>query len=342
MKNYLYMLIALSLLVTNLTPAGTISGYVRDSTSSGVDNALVYFSNTLYGCSTDSLGYFTLVGIPDGQYWLTISKPGYLRKEVEIDVAGPDTVHLEIALTARAVELEGVDVWADSQTFENPWKSLTGLFFPGKTDYNYTIFNSSGKIPFGLLQLDTTILLYSLDTIIYEENCLLRLWILYANYSDRVQQFDPMHSLTLTIIGRQNTFQDIAPIPYRRIRSIFNGEDVIVEIQKRIGGEIKGQSGIHEIIEDRNSTVLKVFKFDWGKSLGVLNPVNQQELFTGSENAGILKPYFIHPGAGVHGYVYFIFPRASDGDSRTVQLEKFRYFITISLNTTVQNSQSIV
>lgn len=113
---------------------------------------------------------------------------------------------------------------------------------------------------------------------------------------------------------------------------------MIAEIQRRIGGEIIQQSGTHEYVEFRNSK-MHFPKFtgplDWGTSLGVLNPVKQQALFTGSENAGILKPYYIHPGAGVQGYVYFIFPRGSDEDYRTIQLGGFRYFITFELNTDV-------
>jgi hypothetical protein len=320
------------ILQVDLVSAGVISGYVRDSTSLGVPNAIVYFSNTRYGCSTDSQGYFILPGLPDGHYWLTVSQSGYIRREVEVDISGPDSVHLEITILPRPVELNGVDIWADSISFDNPWKSLTGLFIPGKTEHNYTVFNSSGRIPFGLLQLDTITILYSLDTIVFEEHTLLRLWVLYANFSKEKQLFNPMHSLTLTVIGRNITYQDIAPVPYQQMKEILDDQGVIEEIQARIGGEIIRQSGTHAEIEDMNMfSHFGRLPFDWGTSLGILNPVKQQVLFKGSESAGILKPYYVHPGSGVQGYVYFIIPSDLGDKPSAVRLNEFRYFIALDL-----------
>lgn len=87
----------------------TVSGVVRDArTQRPLGAASVFLANSTYGTTTDSLGRFTLVNVPAGQYELMASYLGYQLYTVALPLRQPTT--LAVALQPTGVALEEVSV----------------------------------------------------------------------------------------------------------------------------------------------------------------------------------------------------------------------------------------
>jgi len=59
---------------------------------------------------TDRLGYFSFSDVPPGGYVLTVSRLGFARYAEELAVAAGTSVHLDIELVPRAIELDVLEV----------------------------------------------------------------------------------------------------------------------------------------------------------------------------------------------------------------------------------------
>jgi hypothetical protein len=73
-------------------------------------NAEITLPDLNLGVRTDSLGHFSLNGIPRGTYRVTIRRVGYSAISIHAQFSGKDTLDADIALTALAVTLDTVDV----------------------------------------------------------------------------------------------------------------------------------------------------------------------------------------------------------------------------------------
>ncbi|MGB3585548.1 MAG: carboxypeptidase-like regulatory domain-containing protein, partial [Tunicatimonas sp.] len=86
-----------------------VSGVVTDVSGNILPYATVGVEDTNQGTNTDSEGRFSL-GLPNGNYTLTISYVGYQGKKVNINV-GDSPVEVAIGLQANAAQLADVTIY---------------------------------------------------------------------------------------------------------------------------------------------------------------------------------------------------------------------------------------
>lgn len=94
-----------------LTGTATLSGVVRGSHGEPLANAQVRVLDALPRVLTDSLGRFTLDGLPAGTQQAQVRRIGYLLAQEAVELRSGRTVHAEFALT-RIVSLDSVLVTA--------------------------------------------------------------------------------------------------------------------------------------------------------------------------------------------------------------------------------------
>jgi len=91
-----------------------ISGVVRDSlTGQPVADAAVTVAGTSTGAYTTARGAFSLTGLYQGTYQITVSHIGYQPRTVRVSTAGDMPVHLTVQLRSRRYQLPPVIVEAD-------------------------------------------------------------------------------------------------------------------------------------------------------------------------------------------------------------------------------------
>lgn len=96
--------------------AGVVQGRVRDDEGSAVFGATVTLTQAgtvIRAEQTDRLGYFRLSAVPPGAFTLAAGGLGYEESTRSVRVAPGETVDVELALTRRALELEGITVGAE-------------------------------------------------------------------------------------------------------------------------------------------------------------------------------------------------------------------------------------
>ena len=111
------LLLSLFLIITNPLFSGTtgkISGVVSSSeTQAPLVGVNIVLDNTSLGTVTDSLGTFTLLNIPPGNYSLQASMIGYTDYKLEDLIVKIDqTAIIDILLTQRSIEMERITVEA--------------------------------------------------------------------------------------------------------------------------------------------------------------------------------------------------------------------------------------
>lgn len=91
---------------------GNIQGTITDENGIYVPGANVYIKPLSKGSITDFDGRFTLVGVPAGDYTLTITYMGYADVEQQVAVTAGQTASVGIVLNPANVELDEVQVSA--------------------------------------------------------------------------------------------------------------------------------------------------------------------------------------------------------------------------------------
>ncbi|MDE2973826.1 MAG: TonB-dependent receptor [Gemmatimonadota bacterium] len=76
---------------------------------------------------TDRLGYFAFDRVRPGAYVLTVTRFGYDRYRWEVEVVGATPLEFEIALTPRAIELEGLEVGAERSRVRVRFEETAGV-----------------------------------------------------------------------------------------------------------------------------------------------------------------------------------------------------------------------
>ena len=109
------VLLALALPLAASAQDGTVTGRVWSIDGlllSGARVGLVPAADSTRGRAvrTDRLGYFAFDRVAPGTYVLTVTWIGYDRYREEVEVTGATPLELDIALTPRAIELEGLSV----------------------------------------------------------------------------------------------------------------------------------------------------------------------------------------------------------------------------------------
>jgi hypothetical protein len=117
-------------------PGGTIAGRVVNAeTGEPLENVNVFLSFTTIGTSTDSIGVFTLTGVPVGEYDLIASRVGYERQVIAARFLRTDSLHYDIRLKPRVLQTAEVEVTAER---DDVWKDNLERFvkaFIGETEH---------------------------------------------------------------------------------------------------------------------------------------------------------------------------------------------------------------
>ena len=97
----------------------TITGTVTDANNgNGLAGANVVVGGTTMGAAADVDGYFTIENVPNGTYTLNASVIGYENGNATITL--PDAGSVDFALTASALELSALEVFASRATRNTP------------------------------------------------------------------------------------------------------------------------------------------------------------------------------------------------------------------------------
>ncbi len=93
---------------------GSISGFVRDvETGETLLLANVVLEGTGYGAATNDAGYFTITGIPPGEFVLRVSFVGYAAYRQEIELGDGERFRQDIELIPEDLYLDSVTIEAE-------------------------------------------------------------------------------------------------------------------------------------------------------------------------------------------------------------------------------------
>lgn len=119
MKKYwiLLLLLAPALFARN---EGSINGFVRDAKNGEpIAYVNVILLNTQMGAATNDRGYYVINRVPPGDYVAVYSMLGYERREQTVVVKSNQTATLNVSLSQKAIEMDGVVVkTAERERFE--------------------------------------------------------------------------------------------------------------------------------------------------------------------------------------------------------------------------------
>ncbi len=106
----LFSILLLGFTTAFSAPIGSVSGTVSDAKSEvPLPNVNVYVPETDIGTTTNNLGHYRL-RLPVGKYTLKFESIGYASELREVEITEAREIHLDIALTPKALEMEGVIV----------------------------------------------------------------------------------------------------------------------------------------------------------------------------------------------------------------------------------------
>jgi len=98
---------------------GVVQGRVHDAAGAAVSGAAVSLvpadvpDAPARAVGSDPLGSFRISGVETGAYRLTVGALGYAEAALDVTVGSGQTVDLDIELTQRAIEVEGINVEAE-------------------------------------------------------------------------------------------------------------------------------------------------------------------------------------------------------------------------------------
>ena len=94
---------------------GSLSGFVQDNSSGeSLIGANVFLMDTYYGSSTNQSGYYSLTGLPIGEYTIMCSYIGYESYQKKVTINPGQKITLDIELTPSTILTQSVSVIADS------------------------------------------------------------------------------------------------------------------------------------------------------------------------------------------------------------------------------------
>ena len=94
-------------------PGALLQGVVYDvRTGDAIAGAIVSFGSLQQPTSSDSAGVFSVRGIRAGGHIVTVTRIGYERRELPINLTGDGSAFIEIALTPSPILLDSLTVVA--------------------------------------------------------------------------------------------------------------------------------------------------------------------------------------------------------------------------------------
>jgi hypothetical protein len=108
LKYYLFVFLLALTIGVQAEQSGIIKGRILDSDNLSMPGASVVIETINKGTTTDNFGYFTLTGIPEGTYELSVSYIGFNPGKKQVSVEPGRTTVVDFNLTAGIVLSEVV------------------------------------------------------------------------------------------------------------------------------------------------------------------------------------------------------------------------------------------
>ncbi|MBI4810523.1 MAG: carboxypeptidase-like regulatory domain-containing protein [Ignavibacteriales bacterium] len=292
----------------------SITGRVSDAeTGYPLDNVVVFLANTPFGTLAGNNGKFALTDILSGDYELVISRIGYERQMISLQIKDVDSLYYDIELRPQPVRTEGVEVLAERP---DAMKPSLNLFFPQASDDAYCVYGTGNSLPIGILFTDSALYMYLLEPTIVDSAKYIRMWLLYKNLSGMPYNFNPNTNIKLSMQGQKSSYRDISAVLPQNIQRIIKNEDAVTTSEEVIGRQIQHTAVLHKKALDRERSFLggNLSPEQYAHYLandiirGPISGIAVDNIFSGCTNVGILKKYTVFPGNSVHGYIYFPFP----------------------------------
>src|SRR5258705_4009114 len=119
------MILALPLIGFGQSDTAQVSGFVKDSSGSGVPKASIAVANEKTGLerrtTTNDSGYYIVTSVPTGTYTITAEAPGFKRAQttqnhIESNLAATIDITLEVGAISERVEVVGSAARLQSDT----------------------------------------------------------------------------------------------------------------------------------------------------------------------------------------------------------------------------------
>ncbi len=105
--------VAMTAQQTGLAPGALLQGVVYDvRTGDAIAGATLSFSSLQQPTSSDSAGVFSVRGIQPGGHIVTVTRIGYERRDLPINLTSDGNTFIEIALTPSPIQLDSLTVVA--------------------------------------------------------------------------------------------------------------------------------------------------------------------------------------------------------------------------------------
>jgi hypothetical protein len=109
LKIFLTVFLATLATLAHAQQDGIVKGRVLDADNLSLPGAAVYIESVNKGTVTDNFGYFTITGVAEGTYELSVSYIGFNPDKKEVTVEPGKTTVVDFSLTA-GIELSEVVV----------------------------------------------------------------------------------------------------------------------------------------------------------------------------------------------------------------------------------------
>jgi len=303
-----------------------VTGKISDAeTGNPLENVIVFLTQTPFGSSSGKDGKFRIANVPNGDYEMIISRVGYERQIITLQISKPESLYYEIKLRPQPVRTGEVEVLAERP---DAMKPNLNLFFPEAKDDAYCLYGSDASLPIGILFTDSAFYMYALETANVDSEKYIKLWLLYKNLSEQPYELNPMTCIRLHVLGKDRSYNHIQPEPLSTMSNFVTKEKAVKEIYERIGetfqtlllfqilirpGILRSGGGVPiDAKQGTNADMSGKMQIQWnfekdpvlmGTSTEFLSTI-----FSASINDGILDRHIVYPNNSVNGYVYFPFP----------------------------------
>ncbi|GEM_PF-1665903 len=318
-----------------------ITGRIIDAqTAEPLENAIVFLSNTPFGSSTGKDGAFRIANIPAATYELVVSRIGYDRQTLALQIAKSESLYYEIKLLPRPLRSKEVEILGERAEVPKPHIKYRELFFPLNAPDTYCIYGTGSTIPIGVFFADSGLYMYAIDTAIIDSEKYIRLWLLYKNFSQTAYVLDPLKCLKLQMVSAKHAYRNIPPDPPSNILAHLNNDQLLAATAGNAGNALQIlalQTRHLRVVEER------FFKRNGGGVWGIddisaargASPEILYSIFEMSMRDGVLKAHTVFPANSVNGFVYFPFPGLNwkVGSGAPHDGLEYRYFLEILTQT---------
>jgi hypothetical protein len=110
---------------------GTVQGRVHDADGAALVGAAVTLASagadgTARAVGTNQLGLFRFSSVPPGSYVVTVAALGFAERDETLTLGAGETVDLDLTLSSRAIELEGISVEAERSRERIRFEEIAG------------------------------------------------------------------------------------------------------------------------------------------------------------------------------------------------------------------------